>query len=70
MKLFMASWCTYCQPVKELIKQKELDIQLVDIDHSFELASKHQITQIPALVLEDDTVMLESLEIMRYLEAL
>lgn len=70
MKLFMASWCKYCQPVKELIKEKELDVQLVDVDHNFELASKHQITQIPALVLEDDTVMLESLEIMRYLETL
>ncbi|BBL19273.1 putative thioredoxin-like protein [Vibrio phage KIT04] len=70
MKLFMASWCKYCQPVKELIKEKELDVQLVDVDHNFELASKHQITQIPALVLEDDTVMLESLEIIRYLETL
>ncbi|QQO38464.1 glutathione S-transferase [Vibrio phage VPG01] len=70
MKLFMASWCKYCQPVKELIKEKGLDVQLVDIDHAFELASKHRITQIPALLLDDDTVMLESLEIMRYLETL
>ncbi|QKN85718.1 hypothetical protein KNV09_gp074 [Vibrio phage Athena] len=70
MKLFMASWCTYCQPVKELIKNKGLDVQLLDIDHSFGLASQYRIKQIPALVLDDDTVMLESLEIMRYLETL
>lgn len=66
----MASWCKYCQPVKELIKEKNLDVQLVDIDHSFELATKHRITQIPALLKDDNTVMFESKDIMAYLEAL
>lgn len=70
MKLFMASWCAYCQPVKKLIQEKSLDVELVDIDHSFELASAHRIKQIPALLLDDGSVMLESLEIMRYLETL
>ena len=70
MKLFMASWCKYCQPVKELIKTKELDIDIIDIDHSFELASMLRITQIPALVLEDGAVMVESQDIIKYLESL
>ncbi|AKY02221.1 hypothetical protein AEO54_117 [Vibrio phage vB_VorS-PVo5] len=70
MKLFMASWCKYCQPVKELIKEKNLDVQLVDVDHSFELATKYRITQIPALLTKENAIMLESKDIMAYLEAL
>jgi glutaredoxin 2 len=70
MKLFMASWCKFCQPVKTLIKEKNLDVEIIDIDHSFALAAEYRIKQIPALAISKDNVMLESKDIIAYLETL
>lgn len=70
MKLFTASWCNYCRPVKQKIEELGLDIEIVDIDDTFELATKYKITQIPALLIKEDAIMLESKDIIEYLEAL
>ncbi|AJF40857.1 hypothetical protein AVV29_gp121 [Vibrio phage phi 3] len=67
MILFMASWCKYCQPVKQLILEKGMHVDILDIDLNFEAAKKYNIKQIPALVKEDGTVMIESAAIMEYL---
>lgn len=69
MKLFTAKWCNYCQPVKKMVLDNELNVQIVDIDENPELAVEAGVSQIPALEVNGE-LLLESLEIMRYLETI
>lgn len=69
LKLFTASWCKYCQPVKKMVEERGLLVQIVDIDHSPELAIQAKVKQIPALQMEDGSIMLESQLITEYLLA-
>lgn len=68
MRLFTASWCRYCQPVKHLIQDNDLNIEIVDIDESPNLAIDEQIKQLPTLVFDDGEHMLESEDITKYIK--
>lgn len=70
MKLFSATWCKFCAPVKDFILENDLDVEIVDIDDNYELASNYQVSQIPALAMEEGDLLLESDAILEYLENL
>lgn len=68
MKLYSASWCPHCQPVKAYIEQKRPDVEVVDID----MAPAAEINalglkQIPCLQKDDGTLMYESKDILKFL---
>lgn len=67
MLLFTASWCRYCQPLKHLIQDNDINIEIIDIDENPSLAIEEQILQLPTLVFDDGEHMLESENIMKYL---
>lgn len=60
MKLFTASWCNFCKPVKQYIEENSLDVEIVDIDKEVDEVLEYSITQIPALAMSDGTVIVES----------
>ncbi len=66
--LFSASWCGYCQPVKQLIERNELPVEIVDIDEQFDKAAEAGVKGIPAIQLEDGTLMRESQDIIKMLK--
>lgn len=66
--LFSAPWCTYCTPVKMLIETNNLPVNIIDIDKDFESAQAAGIRGIPALLLEDGTLMTESKNIIAFLQ--
>lgn len=68
MRLFSATWCGYCKPVKAYVAQKRKDVEVVNIDTlSTEEINKLSLQQIPALQKEDGTIMYESKDILKYL---
>lgn len=66
-QLFSAPWCTYCTPVKNLIQDTKMPVDVIDIDQDFEAARDAGIRGIPALKLLDGTIMTESVAIMAFL---
>lgn len=68
MKLFTATWCNYCKPVKQLIEENKLDVEIVDIDQDSAQALSANITQIPALMQGDGSILVESESIMKTLK--
>lgn len=60
MKLFTASWCKFCKPVKQYIEENGLDVEIMDIDEEVDQVLEYSITRIPALVMPDGTVIVES----------
>lgn len=60
MKLFTATWCKFCQPVKQYIEENNMDVEIVDIDKEVAQTIEYSIHQIPALVMSDGTVIVES----------
>lgn len=69
MKLFTATWCRFCQPVKQYIIDNKMDVELIDVDEAVEESLSNSITQIPALVMTDGTKVLESERILSLLES-
>lgn len=70
MKLFTATWCKFCQPVKQYIIDNKMQVELLDVDESIEEVLDNSIRQIPALVMSDGTKVLESKRILSLLESL
>lgn len=68
MKLYSASWCPHCQPVKLFIEQKKLGVLIVDVDtvNPGKLLEKG-VTQIPCLEKDDGSLMYESKDILKFL---
>ena len=66
--LFSAPWCTYCTPVKTLIETHNLPVTIIDIDKDFESAQAAGIRGIPALRLEDGSILKESRAIIALLQ--
>lgn len=65
--LFSASWCSNCTLPKTLIAENNLPVDVLDIDENFDRAAEAGVKQIPALLLEDGTLMLESRDITKFL---
>lgn len=54
---FTATWCGPCQkilPILRSIAEQGAPIQFVDVDREPELAKRHQVTSIPAVIVEED----------------
>lgn len=66
--LFSASWCGFCAAPKQLITENDLPVDIVDIDEQFEIATNAGVKGIPALQLEDGTLMRESADIIAFLK--
>lgn len=69
MKLFSAAWCTYCTPVKQLIEDSAMPVEIINVDTNPNIVAEYGIRGIPALATEDDTVITDSVKIMEYLRA-
>lgn len=55
--LFSAEWCQVCKPVKKLLQDSNLlNVVIVDIDSSVELAEKHNIRSIPTIIVTENDV--------------
>lgn len=52
-KLFTATWCTNCTPVKKKIEEKDLKVQMLDLDQFPQDARRYGIRGLPTLVIEE-----------------
>jgi len=57
MKLFTAVWCTNCAPVKKYVSDYMLDIEIIDIGKSPDLAKEYGVRSLPTLVVEGNTIV-------------
>ena len=68
MKLYSATWCTHCKPVKDFIAENELPVLIVDIDKEDpKELEKLKLKQIPCLYKEDGEFLYESKDILTFL---
>ncbi len=79
--MFSANWCDNCKEFQENTFQKLLDnysgkvkFAKVDVDESYELASKFQISKLPAFIIYKETLpvnyIIGNLPIYKFKEAL
>lgn len=70
--LFGASWCEPCKTLKKALAESEftdgLDYIFHDIDESMDAAKANGVRGIPALVLEDGTVVTSVAKIIQTLK--
>lgn len=68
--LFSADWCSSCTPVKKVIEQKRYPVNVLSIDSDEGEHAAHAagVRQIPALQLEDGTLLTESNAILNILK--
>lgn len=52
---FYATWCGPCKMlapvVKEVVKEKNIEVTVVDIDNNIELAQKYAVMSVPTLMI-------------------
>jgi len=53
MKLVTAEWCGPCSMLKNILDQKGLKVEMIDLDDSPDFIKEHNIKSVPTLVLED-----------------
>lgn len=53
MKLVTAEWCGPCSMLKNILDQKGLKVEMVDVDENPEFIKEHDIKSVPTLVIED-----------------
>lgn len=69
MTLFTATWCKYCQVVKRFLDENpEINITICDVDLDQSTPASHGVKQLPALLRDDGTMMVESLDIIEYIK--
>jgi len=54
LKLMSAPWCGPCKMVKKVLEQKEITVDVVDIDAEPETAMKYGIRAVPTLLVFDE----------------
>lgn len=62
-KLFTASWCVNCKPIKALIESKGYDVEVVDVDNNPTLVRDSGVRSIPSLLLDDGSLVVGSAKI-------
>lgn len=70
MILFTAGWCPHCQKVKRFLdKAPEItNVRICDVDEDFHTPTTKGVKQLPALWRNDDTLMVESEDIIQYIK--
>lgn len=53
MKLFTATWCTNCAPVKKYISDYEIQAEIIDIGKNPEQAKEYNVRSLPTLVVDE-----------------
>ena len=56
---FSAPWCGPCKQIKNMINEsikKELNIKYIDISKDMDLATQHQVMNVPTFVVIEDGV--------------
>lgn len=66
--LFSAEWCKFCQPVKKLIIENKLPVEIIDIDVDVERALDAKLDGIPTIQHPDGTMQRESTDIISLLK--
>ncbi len=68
--LFTASWCRYCKVVGKFLKDNPqiTNVDICDVDVDTSLPAMMGVTQLPALLKLDGTLMVESLDIIQYIK--
>lgn len=66
--LFSASWCAFCQPVKKLIEDNNLPVEVLDIDDNVDATEEADIQGIPTLRHPDGSLQRESQDIIQLLK--
>ena len=59
MELYSADWCTQCTPVKQLIKDNEWPVAIVDVDtpEGADKASASGVRGLPTLRVDDTSIV-------------
>lgn len=70
MRLFSASWCTNCTPIKDYINSNNINCEVLDLDSSFEEAQKLGVRGIPALVTNEDSVIVGQANVLNFLRGI
>lgn len=69
MKLYSAEWCTYCQPVKKLIKEQNYNVEIIDADVvGIQSVKDLGIRTLPTLQKDDGSFLSEASAIILYLK--
>ena len=68
MILFTAEWCPHCTKVKDAIGEDYPEVSICDVDSDFDTPLKHGVKQLPALLKENGTLMVESNDIIEYIK--
>lgn len=50
LQLITAVWCGTCRPVKEYIKEKGLDVELLDVDRDYDRVGTLGVRGVPTLI--------------------
>ena len=54
---FSAPWCGPCRQIKTMLSEsikEELSIKIIDISEDMEMASQHQVMNVPTFVILED----------------
>lgn len=52
MVLFVAPWCKPCNELKRWMGERDIYLDVCDIDQDYDRAAKHKITKVPTLVVK------------------
>lgn len=71
LKLFTASWCGSCKVAKQIIEDKKLDVQVLDIEGDGAVeAQQLGVRGLPALSTPDEGLIATSDKVTAYLNKL
>lgn len=69
-KLFTASWCVNCKPIKTLIEHGGYEVEVIDVDQCPDLVRASGVRSVPSLLLDDGSLVVGSTKIMQAMEKL
>lgn len=62
-KLFTASWCVNCKPIKTLIEHGGYEVEVIDVDQCPDLVRDSGVRSVPSLLLDDGSLVVGSTKI-------
>lgn len=67
-KLFTASWCATCVPIKRFIKENNLGVEIIDVDEHPDMVVSYGLRSVPTIVLDNGDLVSKTDNIKKVLE--